>query len=63
MSGLALLSPGTVFARDYRVARPLKEGGMGAVYVAEQLSTSRPCALKVMQPELVNHPEARKRFL
>lgn len=36
---------------------------MGAVYVAEQISTERHCALKVMQPDLVDHPEARKRFL
>lgn len=63
MSGLALLSPGAIFASDYRVIRPLREGGMGAVYAVEQLSTSRPCALKVMQPALVNHPDARKRFL
>lgn len=27
------LVPGTVFAGDYRIDRPLREGGMGAVYV------------------------------
>ncbi|MBK8251752.1 MAG: SUMF1/EgtB/PvdO family nonheme iron enzyme [Polyangiaceae bacterium] len=62
MSGLTVLAPGAVFAADYRIEKPLKEGGMGAVYIAEQISTSRRCALKVMQPELVKDAEARKRF-
>ncbi len=57
-----MLTPGTVFAGSYRVEKPLKEGGMGAVYVATQIGTSQRCALKVMQPELVKDAEARKRF-
>ncbi len=35
---------------------------MGAVYVAEQLSTGEHRAIKVMQPTLVDNAEARKRF-
>ena len=62
MSTLAQLQPGVVFAGDFRVVRPLKEGGMGAVYVVEQLSTSKPRALKVMLPDLVAQPSLRKRF-
>lgn len=46
------LASGSVFAGDFRIVRPLAEGGMGAVYVAEQLSTGRQRALKVMQPSL-----------
>jgi tRNA A-37 threonylcarbamoyl transferase component Bud32 len=58
----AQLSPGTVFAQDFRVVRPLAQGGMGAVYVVEQVSTGRPRALKVMHPRLVHDPKNRARF-
>ncbi len=56
------LAPGTIFAGDYRILRPLSSGGMGAVYVAEQLSTSKERALKLMRPELVANEDLRKRF-
>ena len=56
------LTPETVFARDYRVVRPLAEGGMGAVYVVEQLSTSEARALKIMHPSLVGDASSRARF-
>jgi len=58
----APLMAGTVFAQDYRVVRPLAQGGMGAVYVVEQLSTGRQRALKVMHPRLVHDPKNRARF-
>jgi len=41
------LSAGFVVGRDFRVVRPLAEGGMGAAYVVEQLSTGKARALKV----------------
>ena len=56
------LVPGTVFARDFRVVAPLAEGGMGAVYVVEQLSTGKQRALKLMHPQLVADPKSRERF-
>jgi serine/threonine protein kinase len=46
------LAPGQVFADRFRVVRLLARGGMGAVYVAEQLSTQKLRALKVMLPLL-----------
>lgn len=42
--------------------RALKAGGMGAVYIAEQLSVGAPRALMLMQPQLVCDPIMRKRF-
>ncbi|MFO0741627.1 MAG: bifunctional serine/threonine-protein kinase/formylglycine-generating enzyme family protein [Labilithrix sp.] len=59
---LAELAPGTVFASDFRVVRRLSEGGMGVIYVAEQISTGRQRALKLMHPSLVGSPELRQKF-
>jgi formylglycine-generating enzyme required for sulfatase activity/tRNA A-37 threonylcarbamoyl transferase component Bud32 len=36
---------------------------MGAVYVAEQISTGKRRALKLMSPDLVGNPEIRERFV
>ena len=57
------LAEGTVFAGDFRVLRPLARGGMGAVYVAEQASTGKRRALKVMSPMLADDAKARERFV
>jgi len=56
------LVPGQIFATDFRVVRPLSQGGMGAVYVVEQLSTQQQRALKLMHPELVRDARLRQRF-
>jgi formylglycine-generating enzyme required for sulfatase activity/serine/threonine protein kinase len=63
MPGLVALAPGTVFAGDFRVVRKLSEGGMGAVYVALQLSTGRERALKIMHSELVSDAGLRAKFV
>jgi eukaryotic-like serine/threonine-protein kinase len=56
------LEPGSLFAGDYRIVRPLAEGGMGAVYVVEQLSTGKSRALKLMKPEIAQDAQSRQRF-
>jgi serine/threonine protein kinase len=63
MAGVADLSEGALFGGDYRVLRPLAAGGMGAVYVVQQLSTGKSRALKVMRPELAQDADARRRFI
>jgi serine/threonine protein kinase len=63
MSKLVQLLPGTLVAGDFRVVEPLSSGGMGAVYVAEQRSTGKRRALKVMHPQLVAEPKLRERFV
>src|SRR5260370_5374972 len=62
MEGIVQLVPGAVFAGDYQIVRPLSQGGMGAVYVAQQLSTSKQRALKLMHPQLVAQEDLRRRF-
>ncbi|MFO0615901.1 MAG: protein kinase [Polyangiaceae bacterium] len=62
MAGTADLSSGAVFANDFRVVRQLSSGGMGWVYVVEQLSTSKQRALKLMRPEIMTSAEQRRRF-
>lgn len=57
-----MLAPGTVVGGDYRVERKLSEGGMGAVFVAEQLSTGAKRALKIIRPELLHEVKLRARF-
>ena len=56
------LAPGTVVGADFRVIQALSSGGMGAIYVAEQLSTGKRRALKLMHPSLVQDSTLRDRF-
>ena len=63
MQGSSQLASGDVIAADYRIERHLSSGGMGSVYVAEQLSTGKRRALKVMKPELVTDAKSRRRFI
>jgi formylglycine-generating enzyme required for sulfatase activity/tRNA A-37 threonylcarbamoyl transferase component Bud32 len=60
---MTTLQPGRVFARDFKIVRPLRAGGMGAVYIVDQLSTGKQRALKVMAPELAQDPAVRERFI
>ncbi|MBK8937991.1 MAG: serine/threonine protein kinase [Polyangiaceae bacterium] len=58
-----LPASGSLFAGDFRVLQPLSEGGMGKLFLVEQLSTGRQRALKLMQPHLVSDPKLRDRFV
>jgi len=62
MNSAPLVAPGSLFAGDFVIERPLGEGGMGAVYVVQQRSTGKRRALKVMLPQLVGSEKLRQRF-
>ena len=57
-----LLGPGSVVGGEYTIRAPLEEGGMGAVYIAEQRSTGKLRALKLMHREIVADPALQRRF-
>ena len=46
----------------FKVLRPLGSGGMGEVFLAEQLSLGRQVALKVLRPELSSQQGMTERF-
>jgi eukaryotic-like serine/threonine-protein kinase len=46
----------------YRIDELLGEGGMGAVYTAEQLTLHKPVAIKVIRAELAGNGEVAARF-
>ncbi|MGC2656656.1 MAG: protein kinase [Bryobacteraceae bacterium] len=50
-------------SRRYRIVRRLGEGGMGTVFLAEQLAVgNRPVALKVLRRKLLDDPDFLHRF-
>ncbi|TMB94803.1 MAG: BON domain-containing protein [Chloroflexi bacterium] len=54
--------PRQVVKGRYRILRKLGEGGMGSVFLAEQLSISRKVALKVLHREFARDREFVQRF-
>jgi len=58
-----MFAPGDVLGQKYRLDRLLGEGGMGAVFAAENLNTGRRVAVKVLHAALMTHPEAGARFV
>ncbi len=59
---LPALLPGTRLGGRYEILQTIGEGGMGAVYKAEDRELSRTVALKVIRPELASNPDILQRF-
>ena len=57
-----MLSRGDIFNDRYKIKSELGVGGMGAVYLAEDLSTERLIALKILKSELNKNETLVKRF-
>src|SRR3954470_79359 len=57
-----LLKPQQIFAGRYRIERFLAEGGMGAVFVGEHVSTDQRVAVKVLWPQVLASKDAVEKF-
>src|SRR5688572_7752143 len=55
-------APGLLVAVRFRIVRLLGRGGMGEVYLAEDVRLDRKVALKVLAPALARDPEFLRRF-
>ena len=53
---------GKIIADRYLILARLGEGGMGRVYLGEHMKMNRQCAIKVMNPNLVNDTDSATRF-
>ncbi len=58
----SMLAIGDVLDGKYEIIRLLGEGGMGAVYEARHARIGKRLAIKLLRPELAQHPEAAERF-
>ncbi len=47
---------------QYRLLRKLGAGGMGEVFLAEHVLLKRPCAVKLIHPEMESDPATIRRF-
>ena len=56
------LQPGHVLGGRYEILQLLGQGGMGAVYKALDREVDREVALKVIRPDLADHPDVIRRF-
>jgi serine/threonine-protein kinase len=61
-AGAAADLTGKVLSGDFAILRRIGQGGMGQVYLAEQMSLKRKVALKVLKPELSANELSMKRF-
>ncbi len=62
LSEIRDLRPGMLIRNTYRIVRKLGQGGMGAVYLAQQIFMEEPRALKFLSAELSQDADFTGRF-
>lgn len=61
-TALVQLTPGTSIGSRYEIVRLLGQGGMGAVYQANDKELERQVAIKVIRADMAANPEILRRF-
>ena len=61
-AALVQLTPGTSIGSRYEIVRLLGQGGMGAVYQANDKELERQVAIKVIRADMAANPEILRRF-
>ncbi len=56
------LEPGVVIAEKFRLVSLLGRGGMGSVWLAENLTLRSEVAIKFIEPSIIDHPVSLRRF-
>ena len=56
------LEPGQVIEGKYRIVKMIGEGGMGAVYLGENVRINRKVAIKVLHAAYTGNTEVMQRF-
>jgi serine/threonine protein kinase len=56
-------APHRILADKYRLIRPLENGGMGSVWLAEHLALASPVAIKLITADVAKTTERLQRFL
>lgn len=57
------LAPGAVLDTDFVIVKRRAHGGMGTIYLAQQLSMNRPVALKILLGRYSHDPASLSDFL
>jgi eukaryotic-like serine/threonine-protein kinase len=61
--GYDLVKVGEVVEGRYKIIRPLADGGMGTVFLAEHWLIKRKVAMKILHADLVDDPTMVRRFM